>query len=294
MRPELDRRAGRHRRPAMGAPPSGRARDLHHGRPSHPRELPRRRRHAGILGRGPGDRAAAAPHGDAVRRPGRRHRALRRRGGGPGRGPGRPDPDEPDPRGGSRPPARDASAGRRERAGSPRPPLPHGLHYVPDPSSQAACTVGGNVAENAGGPHCLKYGVTTNHVVELEVVLPDAAVVRLGSARASPGDPTWSGSSWAARGCSASPRDHRAPGADSSECAYHARRLLDRPLGERGRLRDHRDRHRARRAGDDGPGVRAGGRSLDLRGGLSHRRGGGAAGGARWRFRCGGGGVRAR
>jgi len=59
--------------------------------------------------------------------------------------------------------------------------LAHGLHYAPDPSSQAACTVGGNVAENAGGPHCLKYGVTTNHVVELEVVLPDASVARLGS-----------------------------------------------------------------------------------------------------------------
>ena len=43
--------------------------------------------------------------------------------------------------------------------------LPFGLYYVPDPSSQAACTVGGNVAENAGGPHCLKYGVTTNHIV---------------------------------------------------------------------------------------------------------------------------------
>jgi glycolate oxidase len=58
---------------------------------------------------------------------------------------------------------------------------PLGLHYVPDPSSQTACTIGGNVAENAGGPHCLKYGVTTNHVVELEVVLSDASVVRLGS-----------------------------------------------------------------------------------------------------------------
>jgi len=58
---------------------------------------------------------------------------------------------------------------------------PLGLQYVPDPSSQAACTVGGNVAENAGGPHCLKYGVTTNHVVELEVVLPDARLVRIGS-----------------------------------------------------------------------------------------------------------------
>jgi glycolate oxidase subunit GlcD len=58
---------------------------------------------------------------------------------------------------------------------------PLGLQYVPDPSSQAACTVGGNVAENAGGPHCLKYGVTTNHVAELEVVLPDASLLRLGS-----------------------------------------------------------------------------------------------------------------
>ena len=59
--------------------------------------------------------------------------------------------------------------------------LPLGLHYAPDPSSQSACTLGGNVAENAGGPHCLKYGVTTNHVVELEVLLPDGRVVRLGS-----------------------------------------------------------------------------------------------------------------
>jgi len=58
----------------------------------------------------------------------------------------------------------------------------HGLHYAPDPSSQAACTIGGNVAENAGGPHCLKYGVTTNHVVALTVVLPDGEVVSLGSA----------------------------------------------------------------------------------------------------------------
>ncbi|HEX6105966.1 MAG TPA: FAD-linked oxidase C-terminal domain-containing protein [Gemmatimonadales bacterium] len=65
----------------------------------------------------------------------------------------------------------------------------HGLHYVPDPSSQAACTVGGNVAENAGGPHCLKYGVTTNHIVELEVVLPDASVIRLGSRQGEPWGP---------------------------------------------------------------------------------------------------------
>jgi glycolate oxidase subunit GlcD len=56
----------------------------------------------------------------------------------------------------------------------------HGLHFAPDPSSQGACTIGGNVAENSGGPHTLKYGVTTNHVLALDVVLPDGAVVRLG------------------------------------------------------------------------------------------------------------------
>src|SRR3990170_1903860 len=48
---------------------------------------------------------------------------------------------------------------------------PNGLYYAPDPSSQRACTIGGNVAENAGGPHCLAYGVTTNHVLGLELVL---------------------------------------------------------------------------------------------------------------------------
>src|SRR6266446_4162099 len=58
---------------------------------------------------------------------------------------------------------------------------PHGLYYSPDPSSQTACTIGGNVAENAGGPHCLKYGVTTNHVIALTVVLPSGEIVTLGN-----------------------------------------------------------------------------------------------------------------
>lgn len=57
----------------------------------------------------------------------------------------------------------------------------YGLHYAPDPSSQTACTIGGNVAENAGGPHCLKYGVTLNHVIALTVILPDGEIVSLGS-----------------------------------------------------------------------------------------------------------------
>src|SRR6202050_522095 len=55
-----------------------------------------------------------------------------------------------------------------------------GYFYAPDPSSQRACTIGGNVAENAGGPHTLAYGVTTNHVLGLEFVLPDGTVVTTG------------------------------------------------------------------------------------------------------------------
>lgn len=58
---------------------------------------------------------------------------------------------------------------------------PLGLIYAPDPSSDAACTIGGNVAENAGGPHCLKYGVTLNHVFSITAVLPDGEVVTLGN-----------------------------------------------------------------------------------------------------------------
>ena len=57
---------------------------------------------------------------------------------------------------------------------------PLGLHFAPDPSSQQACTVGGNVANNSGGPHCLASGVTSAHVLALEVVLPDGEVAMLG------------------------------------------------------------------------------------------------------------------
>ena len=58
---------------------------------------------------------------------------------------------------------------------------PAGLYFAPDPSSQKSCTIGGNVAENAGGPHTLAYGVTVNHVTALELVLPDGEIVRVGS-----------------------------------------------------------------------------------------------------------------
>jgi len=64
---------------------------------------------------------------------------------------------------------------------------PKSYYYAPDPSSQAACTIGGNVGENAGGAHCLKYGVTTNHVLGLELVLPNGDIVRLGGLPDTPG-----------------------------------------------------------------------------------------------------------
>ncbi|HEU4347421.1 MAG TPA: FAD-linked oxidase C-terminal domain-containing protein [Actinoplanes sp.] len=57
---------------------------------------------------------------------------------------------------------------------------PHGHYYAPDPSSQQICTIGGNLAENSGGAHCLKYGFTTNHVLGAQVVTPDGDLVRLG------------------------------------------------------------------------------------------------------------------
>src|SRR3974377_344836 len=62
-----------------------------------------------------------------------------------------------------------------------------GLYFAPDPSSQKACTIGGNVAENSGGPHTLAYGVTVNHVTGLTVVLPSGEVVRFGGKAAESG-----------------------------------------------------------------------------------------------------------
>ena len=58
---------------------------------------------------------------------------------------------------------------------------PLGYYYAPDPSSQSVCSIGGNVAENSGGAHCLKYGFTINHVVALTMVLADGEVVEIGS-----------------------------------------------------------------------------------------------------------------
>ena len=65
----------------------------------------------------------------------------------------------------------------------------HGFFYAPDPSSQQVCTIGGNVAENSGGAHCLKYGFTTHHVTGLTFVLPDGEIVELGGKALDPDGP---------------------------------------------------------------------------------------------------------
>jgi glycolate oxidase len=66
---------------------------------------------------------------------------------------------------------------------------PQGYYYAPDPSSQQVCTIGGNVAENSGGAHCLKYGFTVNHVTALELVLPDGELIQLGGKGLDPPGP---------------------------------------------------------------------------------------------------------
>jgi glycolate oxidase len=71
--------------------------------------------------------------------------------------------------------------------------LPHGLHYSPDPSSQLICTIGGNVAFNSGGAHCLKYGMTSNHVLGLRAVLATGEVVEWGGLSRETVGPDWCG-----------------------------------------------------------------------------------------------------
>src|SRR6185295_7248528 len=70
---------------------------------------------------------------------------------------------------------------------------PYGLHYSPDPSSQPICTIGGNVAFNAGGAHCLKYGMTSNHVLGLKAVLATGEVVTFGGMSREQIGPDWTG-----------------------------------------------------------------------------------------------------
>ena len=125
---------------------------------------------------------------------------------------------------------------------------PHGFYYAPDPSSQQVCTIGGNVAENSGGAHCLKHGFTVHHVTGLEVVLPDGDVVYLGGKGLDTTVPTSSASSSAPRERSGSPRR-----IDVRSCAgpRAVRTLLagfdSTSAGGGGGLGDDRGRHPPRR-----------------------------------------------
>lgn len=74
-----------------------------------------------------------------------------------------------------------------------RAAAPYGLQYAPDPSSQQVCTIGGNLAFNAGGAHCLKYGMTSNHILGMKVILPDGEMVEMGSQSLEQIGPDWTG-----------------------------------------------------------------------------------------------------
>ena len=119
-----------------------------------------------------------------------------------------------------------------------------GFYYAPDPSSQQVCTIGGNVAENSGGAHCLKYGFTVNHVLAATVVLPDGEVVELGARR--PGPRPARPLRRLRRDARDRDRAHPAGAAAARGGADAARRLpLDR-RGRRRRLRHDRGRDHAR------------------------------------------------
>ncbi len=105
----------------------------------------------------------------------RRHVALRRRAAAGRRRAARHGQVQAHPRNRLRQPLRRGAAGRHQSRHHPRG-AGSGLYYAPDPSSQIACTIGGNVAENSGGVHCLKYGLTTNNVIGVEFVTMDGEV----------------------------------------------------------------------------------------------------------------------
>ena len=138
-----------------------------------------------------------------------------------------------------------------------------GLHYAPDPSSQQACTIGGNVATNAGGPHCLASGVTATHVLAVEVVLADGSITMLGGLE--PDQPGYD-----LRGCFVGSEGTMGIATKIAvrltpepTRGAHAAARLHRDRGRRRRgERDHRRGDRARRARDDGRRDHPGGRGL--------------------------------
>ena len=171
---------------------------------------------------------------------------------------------------------------------------PHGYYYAPDPSSQQICSIGGNVAENSGGAHCLKYGFTTNHVTGAQIVV---ARRRAGPARRPGPGRARVRPARRVRRLGGHPRHRhrgdRPPGPAARDGADPARRVRHHRRGRRGHLGDHRRRGGARRRRDDGRPRHRGRRgrgALRLPGGRrrgAHRRAGRAGGRGRGAVRRG-------
>ena len=170
---------------------------------------------------------------------------------------------------------------------------PYNFYFAPDPSSQAVCTIGGNIAYNSGGAHCLKYGMTSNHVLGIKAVLPDGEVVQLGgesqeSDRSGPGRVVRRVRGSLRRGAGG----HPAPDAEAGEVPHGAGGLRQPGEGRPGGGAGRGVGPVAGRAGDHGPAGdpgRGGGGACRL----SPRRGRAADRRTRRRNRAGGGGVAA-
>ena len=165
---------------------------------------------------------------------------------------------------------------------------PQGYYYAPDPSSQQVCSIGGNVAENSGGAHCLKYGFTVNHVLGMKVVLADGELVELGGpALDSPGYdlPGIFVGSEGTLGIATEITLRLLRKPEAVQTALAAFGHTD--AAGRGGLGHHRGGHRARRRRDDGSaGDRGGGggrpRGLPARRGRRVAGRAGRARGSRW------------
>ena len=196
LRTELGRPPG-HRRPAASCAPTSATGWRTTGRPGGRRAAEHHRGCRRVV-------RACIDAGRAVRRPRLRHRPVRRC---PAACRGRAGRHLPDARRSSRSTAaRPAGGGRAGRDQPARDPAaaPGGYYYAPDPSSQQVCSIGGNVAENSGGAHCLKYGFTTNHVLGVELVDARRRVVSSAARRPTPPATTCWARSSAARAPSAS------------------------------------------------------------------------------------------
>ena len=149
-----------------------------------------------------------------------------------------------------------------------------GFYYAPDPSSQIACTIGGNVAENSGGVHCLKYGMTTNNVLGCEIVLMTGEVVRIGGKHLDAGGYDLLGVITGSEGLLGVVTEVTVRILqEAGDRARGAGRL--RLVGGRRRLRrpHHRRRHHPGRHGDDGPAGDPRGRGIRPRRLSARRRG---------------------